>query len=83
MTSPEVDMLFAEDGALVWLGWGKYTGVYKERSAYLTRIGVSLDMCQVRYATGGCRRGPETDSIWYVLGGKKILEHQWRCLPVL
>ena len=82
MTSPEVDMLFAQDGALVWLGWCKNPGVYKERSAYLTRIGVSLDMCQIRYATGD-RRGPETDSIWYVLEGKKILEHQWRCLTVL
>lgn len=82
MTSPEIDMLFAEGGELVWLGWCAQPGVYKERTAYLTRIGVRLDMCQIRYAKSE-GRDPETDSIWYLLGDRKILEHQWRCLLVL
>lgn len=80
--SPEIGMLLAGDGQLVWLGWDGDMKIYDGRADYLSSVGVALASCQIRYSPVG-RRHPECNSIVYLLGRKKILEHQWRCLIVL
>lgn len=72
--SHEIDLLLTPDKEILWMGWDSTRAVYGARAVMLHRMGIRLDTCAVRLGA---------DGMYFMLEGKVLMEHQWRCLQIL